>query len=213
MSRVLIKGVNKEIGARLKRLREDNGQKLHTLAKQLAPHVGIQLEGKSGETRLSAIENANANLTLELAIAYSKVFGVSLEYILCLSDDMQPENKAIKEVLGLTDITISKIKSLKDNQELETQLVILNILFESDLMMELIRSFDSFSFANHFYNDCETLDFDCRYENDKEVVRLLPRWRLEKKILVLIDRIAYLLENDEGLKKKFCDWQESDSKE
>lgn len=72
--------------------------------------------GKSGQTRISAIENSHANLTSELALAYSKNFDVSLEYIFCISDDMRPENKDIKEVLRLSDITISKIRAFSEEK-------------------------------------------------------------------------------------------------
>lgn len=78
MSRTLKKSPNDNIGPRLKKLRTERNLSLSKVAKQLAPHVELQLAGKSGETRISAIENSGANLTLELAIAYSKVFDVSL---------------------------------------------------------------------------------------------------------------------------------------
>lgn len=201
MAKALKKQVNTEIGKRLRELRKGHKLSLNKIVKQLASHVNIQLEGKSGETRISAIENSTGNLTLELAIAYSKIFDVSLEYILCLSNDMQPENKTVKEVLGLTDIAISKIKGCTDKNRPLAQMQILNFLFESDFMMELVRSLDSFIYTSNFYNNCETLSFDSRQEDDTEVVKLIPRWRLDKSVSASIERIVNLLQNDDKLKE------------
>lgn len=196
MSRALSRPVDTKIGKRLKELRGDLSR--YELIKRLNPLVSIQLEGKSGETRISAIENSSANLTSELAIAYSKIFDVSLEYIFCTSDDMRPENKDIKEVLKLSDSAISKIKAFSNEKNSEALLKILNILFEFDFMLELVRSLDSFIHTSNFYNDCETLSFDDRQEGDTEVVKLIPRWRLDKSVSALTEKIVDLLERDGG---------------
>lgn len=196
MARELKRKSNPNIGERLKKLRNNRKLSLSKTAKLLEPYVDIQLDGKSGETRISGIENSNANLTLELAIAYSKVFNVSLEYLFCLSDDMQPSDKGIREELGLTDIAISKIRDFSNTEVYPKQLEILNILFESDFMTELIQSLDSFIYTTNLYRDMETLNFDDR-ENDKEIVNLLPRWKLDKSVSISIDKIADLLETTE----------------
>ena len=75
-------------------------------------------------------------------------------------------------------------------------LEILNILCESDFMTELIQSLDSFIYTTNLYRDMETLNFDER-ENDKEIVNLLPRWKLDKSVSISIDKIANLLETTE----------------
>ncbi len=196
MARELKRKSNPNIGERLKKLRNNRKLSLSKTAKLLEPYVDIQLDGKSGETRISGIENSNANLTLELAIAYSKVFNVSLEYLFCLSDDMQPNDKGIREELGLTDIAISKIRDFSNTEVYPKQLKILNILFESDFMTELIQSLDSFVYTTDSYRDMETLNLDER-ENDKEIVNLLPRWKLDKSVSISIDKIANLLETTE----------------
>lgn len=196
MARELKRKSNPNIGERLKKLRNNRKLSLSKTAKLLEPYVDIQLDGKSGETRISGIENSNANLTLELAIAYSKVFNVSLEYLFCLSDDMQPNDKGIREELGLTDIAISKIRDFSNTEVYPKQLKILNILFESDFMTELIQSLDSFIYTTDSYRDMETLNLDER-ENDKEIVNLLPRWKLDKSVSISINKIANLLETTE----------------
>lgn len=189
----------KNIGNRLKKLRADKGLTLNQVAACLNSYVQIQLNGKSGETRISEIEKSNANLTPELAVAYSRVFDVSLEYVFCLSDDMRPENKEVKETLGLTDATITKIKAFSSENGSATYLKILNLLFETDFMSELIRSLDSFAYTTQKYSNFVTLDFDYRQE-DKEIVDLISRWKLEKSVSKAIDKIAKLLEDSEELK-------------
>lgn len=200
MSRTLVKPVNENIGPRLKKLRTERNLSLGKLATELAPHVTIHLEGKSGETRISTIENSTNNLTPELAIAYSKYFDVSLEYIFCLSDDMQPENKTIKKVLGLEDSAIAKIKRFS-----ETQLEILNFLIEHDFIKGLIESFDSFVYTTRFLSESKTVGFDDRLTDDKQeedakLVELIPRWRLERSVSALIEKIADLIVNSEKIK-------------
>ena len=199
MSRTLSKPANTKIGERLKELRENRGLSLYRLAEQLNQQVTIQLDGKSGQTRISAIENSHANLTSELALAYSKNFDVSLEYIFCISDDMRPENKDIKEVLRLSDITISKIRAFSEEKNSDELLKVLNILFEHGFMLDLVRSLESFIYLSHFYNDCITLSFDDRQEDDRqeddrEFAKLIPRWRLNKSVLDLTEKIAHMLE-------------------
>lgn len=211
MPKALKKTLNdkfKNIGNRLKKLRTDKGLTLNQVAACLNPYVQIQLDGKSGETRISEIEKSNANLTPELAVAYSRVFDVSLEYVFCLSDDMRPENKEIKETLGLTDTTIAKIKAFSSENASAAYLKILNILFETDFMSELIHSLDSFAYTTQKYSNFVTLNFDDRQE-DKEIVGLISRWKLEKSVSKAIDKIANLLEDSEELKLSVEEQQKS----
>lgn len=201
MPRILMKPIEKGIGKRLRELRQNRGFSLDKVSKQLAPYVSIQLDGKSGETRISAIENSRANLTIELAIAYSKVFDVSLEYIFCLSDDMQPEDKTIETSLGLTGKAISKIRDVKncsDEDNSSIRLQILNSLFESDYMMELLNHLNSFIIASRLLNECVILPLDDR-RNDTEAAELIAKWQLDKRVLATIEKIADLLENDKNL--------------
>ena len=202
MPKILKKTPNdkfKNIGNRLKKLRIDNDLTLNQVAARLTPYVQIQLDGKSGETRIAEIEKSNANLTPELAVAYSRVFDVSLEYVFCLSDDMRPENKGVKETLGLTDAAIAKIKAFSSENGSATYLKILNLLFETDFMSELIHSLDSFAYTTQKYSNFVTLDFDYRQE-DKEIVGLISKWKLEKSVSKAIDKIVKLLEDSEELK-------------
>lgn len=201
MSRTMKKPIDKRIGMRLNELRTKRKLSLKQVAEQLNPHVSIHLEEKSGETRISAIENSTGNLTPELAIAYSKTFDVSLEYIFCLSDDMQPENKTVKEVLGLTDEAISKIVEIKnflDENNLTARLQILNILFESGYMMELLEHLYHFVITSRFLNKCVVVPLDDG-PNDTEFTKLVPRWRLDKRVSTTIEKITDLLEKYENL--------------
>lgn len=112
---------------------------------------------------------------------------------------MRPENKDIKEVLRLSDITISKIRAFSEEKNSDELLKVLNILFEHGFMLDLVRSLESFIYLSHFYNDCITLSFDDRQEDDRqeddrEFAKLIPRWRLNKSVLDLTEKIANMLE-------------------
>lgn len=201
MPRALKKPIEREIGVRLNKLRNGRKLSLRKVAQQLAPYVNIQLGGKSGETRISALENSAANLTPELAVAYSKAFDVSLEYIFCLSDDMQPEDKTIEESLGLTKDAVSKIREIKsclDGNNSAAKLKILNKLFESGYIMELLNHLNSFVVASRLLNECVTLPLDDR-QDDTEAAELIARWQLDKRVLATLEKIADLLEKDENL--------------
>ena len=107
--------------------------------------------------------------------------------------------KEVKETLGLTDAAIAKIKAFSSENGSATYLKILNLLFETDFMSELIHSLDSFAYTTQKYSNFVTLDFDYRQE-DKEIVGLISKWKLEKSVSKAIDKIVKLLEDSEELK-------------
>lgn len=196
MPRTLSKEPIPNVGERIRELRKSRNWSLKKMTEALRPYVHIVLEGKTGESRISSIEKSKKGLTPELANAYSKVFNVTLEYVFCLSNDMRPEDKSIRETLNLTNITISKIRDFSNSEVSPKQIAILNLLFESDFMSELVHSLDSFVYTTTVYRQMVTLDFDDR-ENDKEIVNLLPRWKLDKSVSASVDKIAKLLEENE----------------
>lgn len=198
MPRTLSKEPIPNVGDRIRELRKSRNWSLKKITEALQPYVYIVLEGKTGESRISSIEKSEGNLTLEIAIAYSKVFNVTLEYLFCLSDEKRPEDKSIRESLNLTNITISKIRDFSNSEVSPAQVAILNLLFESDFMSELVHSLDSFVYTTTVYRQMVTLDFDDR-ENDKEIVNLLPRWKLDKSVSASVDKIARLLEENKFL--------------
>ena len=166
------------IANQLRLLRDSKKWKLNKLAEELQPYVEINLKGSVGGSLISNLENKKQNLTIELAIAYSNVFDVSLEYIFCLSYDMQPVNKEIKEVLGLSDISIANIKELVSGDNGEAYSAILNTLCQTGFMSELLKSCndylfltitqkDSWHFSDYRWSDDDIVPMATMYLNNR----------------------------------------------
>ncbi len=187
-----------KIANRLKDLRGD--LKLNKLAEKLQPYVSINLEGNIGRSAISNLENQKQNLTPELAIAYSKVFDVSLEYLFCLSEDMKSENKSIKEVTGLSDKSIAVFKNYPRGDYVQPYLAIFNMLCESGRLTELIEALDRFVFFVNRSSDI--IDFIA--DGSKSLIKPIAEWNLNNDISNVIDKIkdellieySYLYEKD-----------------
>lgn len=196
MSKALMKRIDPKIGPRLKELRESRGFSLNKLIEKLNEHVSIYLEGKSGETRISKIERSENNLTPELAIAYSRVFHVSLEYLFCESDDMWPENRNVKEMLGLSDYAIVAISGINQSQENEghrRSIEILNLLFESGIMMQLVECLETFAKRSLFFDKCIRIDVEGDLIDTDDDYDIIARWWLNKSLSNLADKTVQLL--------------------
>ena len=112
----------KKVGNRLRTLREqrkekEGGWSQSDLAQKLSEYVANALDGEKGKTTVSQLERGARNITVDLAIAYSGIFGVSLDYIFCRSNDWQPENKEIKALTGLTDNAIKAIMRFGEKEK------------------------------------------------------------------------------------------------
>ena len=127
---------DKNIAVRLSTLREAEKLTLGKTADKIQPHVKISV----GRSVISNLEKQQQNLTIELAIAYSKAFYVSLDYILCLSDDPHPRNKDIRTALGLSDKAIDAIEQINGSPYVK----ILNTLFETGFIPKLLKAFERF---------------------------------------------------------------------
>ena len=68
---------NKNLGARIRNLREDKNITITALANE----VGIE------RPTLGNIEHGRKGPSLEVAVKLSQFFDVSLDYLLCLTDD------------------------------------------------------------------------------------------------------------------------------
>ena len=107
---------NKAVTARLVKLREDKGMTRAELATMLHERLGHKImfadeeDNNTSRQVMYAIENGK-RITFDLLLAYADIFGVSLEYLFCQTDDWQPENKAIKETIGLDDKAIAVLKT------------------------------------------------------------------------------------------------------
>lgn len=128
------KQINMEIGQRIKQLRENKGLSQIELAGKLQPLIPLMvLDGDTGKQVISQLERGARGLTIEIAIAYSSVFDVSLDYLFLQSEDWRPEYKEAKDI-GLSDKSI-KVLSIwaKSNDDLEygfRDLKTLNALLE-----------------------------------------------------------------------------------
>jgi len=103
---------------RLKELREKKNWSQNDMAQKLNELIGydsasnvMNLDGETGKQTVSQLERGARGITIEIAFAYSEIFGTSLEYILGSSDDWQPENKTVKELTGLNDEAIKNLQN------------------------------------------------------------------------------------------------------
>ncbi len=103
------------IGNRMKTLRMDSGLSQAALGNKLG--VTQQTIGKW--------ENENAEPGCAAISALCRLFGVTSDYLLGLSDNRQPKNAATGKQLGLSDGAIESLESLKF---LESNRAILNAL-------------------------------------------------------------------------------------
>ena len=103
------------IGTRMKTLRMDSGLSQAALGNKLG--VTQQTIGKW--------ENENAEPGCAAISALCRLFGVTSDYLLGLSDNRQPKNAAAGKQLGLSDGAIESLESLK---YLESNRAILNAL-------------------------------------------------------------------------------------
>lgn len=170
-----------------KRLKDLRGElTLIALAEKLQPFVSIVLEGNVGRSVISNLENRKQNLTPELAIAYSKVFDVSLEYLFCVSEHWKEENKDIKEVTGLSDKSIDVLKKYPKGDDVQPYLAIFNTLCECGSMTEIIEALDKFVFTINRSSDLITF-----HGERSESVDIMPiaLWKLNHDISTIIDKI------------------------
>lgn len=111
---------NNKVSIRLKELRDKNHFSQSELAKKLNFILDKQkdktliLEGETGKQTVSQLERETSNRkpTIDIAFAYANLFGVSLDYILGMSDDYMPDYEKLKKETGLSDEAIQKLKKL-----------------------------------------------------------------------------------------------------
>lgn len=154
-----MKILKNEIGQRIRNLRENKGLSQMKLAEKLQPYLSLVLEGDTGKQVISQLENGKRGLTIEIAIAYSKIFGVSLDYLFLQSDDWQPEYKEASN-LGLSNEAIKTLDWLNTIIEKEAYyphidaLRALNFILKDRKHMNIL-----WLIANYlFYNFKETMD-------------------------------------------------------
>lgn len=119
-----------EIGMRLKKLRIDRKWTRIALAKELERFIGSTVDPEKGTVfhninpqycgpnyntgvqTISKNEKGKNTLTINMALAYSKLFDVSLDYIFLQSNEKQLGDVSIAERTGLTEDSISSLNYL-----------------------------------------------------------------------------------------------------
>ena len=142
------------VGERIRKLRQDKKWSLTDLANELDKRIGVDnpeskykilvLGSENGRQTVSQLELGKRTINLDTILALADIFDVSVDYIMCRSDDWQHENKDIKETVGLSD---KAIRSLKEAVELSRKndsyghlyLTLLNHIAES-------KEFEQFAF-------------------------------------------------------------------
>ena len=110
------------VARRIRELREGKEWTITDMGNRLNDVLGhdgglgkMELGGKSGKHTVSQLETLNGtrNITPNIASAYADIFGVTLDYIYCYSNDWKQEYKETKELTGLSDGAIAFLGKLQ----------------------------------------------------------------------------------------------------
>lgn len=114
------KSKQKEVGLRLKNLREEANLSQKELAEVLKNRdiLKTALDGETGGHTISQIERAVRGLTIDMALEYTKIFNVSLDYIYGESNNLKPEYNEIIEKIGLSDKAIKNLEEINNNNKI-----------------------------------------------------------------------------------------------
>lgn len=140
---------NKKIGKRLAELRNRSGLSQTELGMKLeelrygltADEIPDYADGNSNiKNSISQLERGAKGLTVENANLYAEIFGVSLDYLYCRSDDWKPYGKEIKETLHLSDLSINNIVDYYNfnNQENNPSFELFNLMIENKSFFHIV---------------------------------------------------------------------------
>ena len=108
-----------EIAKRLKEQRKLTGYSQAQLAKKIdaligkaANQNGLCMDKHAGVEYVSGWENNTRAITLNVLMAYSKIYNVSLDFLMGRTPDWNPENHDIKEKTGLSDKSLVALESI-----------------------------------------------------------------------------------------------------
>lgn len=108
-----------EIAKRLKEQRKLTGHSQAQLAKKIdaligkaANQNGLRMDKHAGVEYVSGWENNTRAITLNVLMAYSKIYNVSLDFLMGRTPDWNPENHDIKEKTGLSDKSLVALESI-----------------------------------------------------------------------------------------------------
>ena len=104
----------KEIGQRLRILRESKNLSQTQLAREIQKFdCELVLDGENGKQTISQLENGARKINWELADAYCRIFDTTLDYLYCRTNDRKPNYASLKSTLGLDDMTLHSLESIK----------------------------------------------------------------------------------------------------
>lgn len=140
---------NELIGARIKKLRNEKNYtqpQLFRMVKEYLKSIDdysyYDYDDETGKQTLSQIENGTRGIKPNIARAYANVLDTSLDYIMGRIDDWKIEYKDVKEVLGLSDETISKLENMnKHNKNLVSSI---DELISEDYFIDLINAINEY---------------------------------------------------------------------
>ena len=121
---------------RLKYLRveRDNNSTQHDLYFKLLGMAHKIKESKAldyPKQTIYRLEKGLTELPPEFALAYSKYFNVSLDFLYCNTDYINVGYDEVKEKLGLSDFALNKLVHIKKNEQEKKALSVLDCLLSS----------------------------------------------------------------------------------
>jgi len=200
----------KRVAARIKELRNSRNWSQSKMACELdkrigrhpqSPHPVLVLDIDSGKQVVSDLERIKRGVTYDLAFTYADIFNVSLDYVLCKTNDKDTKNKETKESLGLSDDAIKVLETSFKQKQRGDELPIhsmhtadcVNILLEYDEHSYVIDClYEYLKFKDIARNNkslfIEGSEIPFEYLND------IPFLRLQKALIELRET----LQNKEG---------------
>lgn len=121
---------------RLKYLRveRDNNSTQHELYFKLLGMAHKIKESKAldyPKQTIYRLEKGLTELPPEFALAYSKYFNVSLDFLYCNTDYINIKYDEVKKKLGLSDFALNKLEHMKKNEQEKKALSVLDYLLSS----------------------------------------------------------------------------------
>lgn len=112
------------IGSRIKKLRIERKctqpelfRKVKNYLTSIGDNSYCGYDDEIGKQTLSQIETGARGVKPNILRAYATVLNTSIDYLMGLSDDWKHEYKEVKDVLGLSDESVSKIEILNTSNK------------------------------------------------------------------------------------------------
>jgi len=157
------------VAKRIRGLREGRKWSLREMGERLNALIGddalgiLTLGGQTGRQTVAQLESIKKprGITIDIALAYSHIFDVSLDFIFCLTDSWRPEDKEVKEATGLSNKAIETLMAFKGYDGMmvipeSADMIInyrdnirgLNLLLENDDKYQILSNIARFLFCD-----------------------------------------------------------------